>query len=143
MQIKSGNDVVSGLRRRDQFLRRLLPVLVERKFVFTVLAGKHVVERLLESFASLGFGPDGFVIVDNAIRISSRFSGVTNNLTSNLSIRINPDVNRPDHHTGRQIIFDAFVLLWREILCDLKRHDSAVAVMTKDRLIGNPKPASD
>ena len=142
MQIKSGHHVVSGLRWGNEFLRCFPAVLVEGQFVFAVLPGKHVVERLFESFAALGLRPDRFVVIDNAVRISARFSGVTNNLTGNLSVRINPDVNRTHHHSGRQFVLDSFVLLRREVGCDLKRHDAPVAVMTKDRLIGNPEPAS-
>ena len=108
-----------------------------------MLAGEHLVKGLLESFASLGLRPDRFVVIDNAVGISARFSSVTNNLSRNFSIRVNPDVNRPHHHARRQLILDSIILLRREIWCDLKRHDSPVAVMTKDRLIGNPKPAPD
>src|SRR6478736_3759218 len=88
------------------------------------------------------FRPDCFVVIDNSVRVSARFSGVTNNLTGNLSVRINPDINRSHHHFGRQLILDSFVFLRRKIGCDLKRHDTPVAVMAKDRLIGDPEPAS-
>jgi hypothetical protein len=142
VQIKSGHHVVSGLRRGNEFLRCFFAVLVERQFVFAVLAGKHVVERLFESFASLRLWPNRFVVIDNAVRIPARFSGVTNNVTGDLSVRIDSYVNRPHHHSGWQLVLDSVVFLRREIGCDLKRHDAPVAVMTKDRLFGNPEPAS-
>src|SRR5262249_48141569 len=143
VQIKSGDHVVSGFRRRNEFLGCLPAVLVECEFVFAVLASEHLVKSLLESFAPLGFWPDRFVVIHNAIGISTGFSGITNNLSGDFSVRINPDVNRSHHHAGRQLVLYSIILLRREIWCDLKRHNSTVAVMTKDRLIGNPEPASD
>src|SRR4029453_4744205 len=62
--------------------------------------------------------------------------------TGNFSVWINPDVNRAHHHSGRQLVLDSFVLLRREVGGDLKRQYAPVAVKTKDRFIGNPKPAS-
>src|SRR4029077_3233293 len=126
----------------NEFLRCFPAVLVEGQFVFAVLPGEHFVEGLFESFAPLCLRPDRFVVIDDAVRISARFSGVTNNLTGNLSVRINPDVNRTNHHSRRQLVPDSVVLLRREIMCNLKWHDAPVAVMSKDWLIGNPKPAS-
>src|SRR4029077_5030484 len=110
------------------------------EFVFAVLPGQHVVERLFESFTSFRLRPDRFMVMDNTVRISARFSGVTNNLAGDLSVWVNPNVNWTHHHSRWQLVLNPVVLLLREIGCDLKRHDTPVAVMTKDRVIGNPEP---
>src|SRR5262249_38887692 len=103
---------------------------------------QHLVKRLFEAFTALRLWPNRFVVIDNAVRISARFSGVANNLTGDLSVRINPNVNRTHHHSGWQLVLDSFVFLRRGIGRDLNRHDAPVAVMTKDRFIGYAEPAS-
>ena len=103
VQIERGDYVVSRHRRRNDFLRSFAAILVESQFVFAVLAGEHVVERLLEPFASLRFRPEHFVVVDDAVRIPAGLSGITNDLPGHLSVRISPDVNRTHHHSGRQL----------------------------------------
>ena len=108
-----------------------------------MLACEHLIERLLQSFAALGFRPKSLVIVDNAVGISACLARVANNLACNFPVRVNPHIDRPHHHAGRQRVFDVFVFLLTKILCDLERHDSPVAVMTKNRLIGNPESASN
>ena len=101
VQIKSGDHVVSRLRRSDEFLGSFPAVLVESEFVFAVLACEHPIKGLLQSFASLRFRPDRFVIVDNAVGISPGLARVSNNLTGKFSVRINPHINRPPHYASR------------------------------------------
>ena len=108
-----------------------------------MLACEHLVERLLQTLASLGFRPESFVVVNDAVGISSGFTRVANDLTGNFPVWVNPHVNGPHHHASRQRTFDVFVFLLAKILCDLEWHDSPVAVMTQDRLIGNPESASN
>ena len=115
VQIKCGDYVVSGLRRRNELLGCFTAVLIECEFVFTVLAGEHLVKSLLESLASFSFRPDCFVVIDNAVGISAGFSSVTNDLSRNFSIRINPDVNGTNHHARRQVILDSVILLRCEV----------------------------
>ncbi len=108
-----------------------------------MLASQHFVERLLESFAALGFRPERLVIINDAVRISTGLAGVTDNLAGHFSIRINTHIDRAHNNPGRRIIFDLFVLQLAKILRDLHRHDSPVMVMTKDRFIGNLKFATN
>ena len=108
-----------------------------------MLPCEHPIKGLLKSLASLRFWPERFVIIDNAIGISPGLPGVPNNLTSNFSVWINPHVNRPHHHARRQIIFDFFVFLLTKVVRYLQRHDSPVAIVTKDRVIRNAELAPD
>ncbi len=71
------------------------PSLSKVSLYCAVLAGEHFVECLLEAFASLGFGPKSFVIVDDAVRITAGLSAVTDDLPGQFSIRINANINRP------------------------------------------------
>ena len=108
-----------------------------------MLAGEHVVERLLESLTSLCFWPKRFVVINDTVGIASGFPGVTDYLAGKFSARVNAHVNRPHNCVRRQIIFYLFVLRLVEILCDLQRHDSAIAIVSKDRLVRNPQPAPE
>ena len=49
-----------------------------------MLAGEHVVERLLEALAPFSFRPEHFVIVDDAIGIPSGLSAIANDLSGGL-----------------------------------------------------------
>jgi hypothetical protein len=102
-----------------------------------MLACEHFVERLFKPLASLGFRPERFVIVNNAVGISPGLAGVANNLAGDLSVRINAHVDRAHDHTLWRIIFDLFVLQLAKILRDLHRHDSPVMVVAKNRFVGN------
>ena len=84
-----------------------------------MFAREHVIECLLESFAPLGFGPERFVIVDNAVGIASSFSSVANDLPGQFSVGICAYIDRPYDHSGWQIVFDLFVFGLAQILRDL------------------------
>ena len=108
-----------------------------------MLTREHVVKRLLESLASLRFRPERFVIINNAIGISPGLACVADNLTGNFSIGVNPHIDRPHQYARRQITLYLFMLFFAKILRDLQRHDSAVAVVTKDRLVRNSKLSAE
>ena len=129
VKIERGDNIVTGHRRRNQFLGSFPAIFVEREFVLAVLAREHFVERLFEPFASFGFGPERFVIINDAIRVASSFSSVTDDLPGQFPIGICADINRPHHHSGWQIVFDLFVLSLAEILPDLQWHNPTVAIM--------------
>ena len=90
MQIKSGDNVIAGLRRSDQLLGSLSAVLVESEFVFAVLAREHLVKGLLQTFASFRFRPQRFVVVDDAVGISPGLSRVADNLAGNFPVPADP-----------------------------------------------------
>src|SRR6266851_4011323 len=103
MQIERCNNVISRDRRRGDFLGRFASILVEGQFVLSVLALQHVVERLLDSFASFSFRPEHFMILDKSVRIAAGFTSITNDLTSEASIWISAHINGPQLHCGGQL----------------------------------------
>src|SRR5207244_12227170 len=104
--------------RSDQFLGSLPTIFIEGEFVFAMLTCEHFVECLLEPLASFGFRPERFVIINDAIGISSGLTGVTDDLTGHFSVRISAHVDRAYNHALWRIIFDLFVLQLAEILLD-------------------------
>src|SRR4029077_19329604 len=101
MEIQSSDDRVSRHGRSHDFLRGFPAILVEGNSVFTVLASQHLIESLLQSFSSLGLRPKYFMIVNDSVRSPARFSAIPNNLSRDLSIRINAHIKRTQSDTCR------------------------------------------
>ena len=101
MKIESGDNRVSRHGRRHDFLRSLAAVLVERDFVFPVLAGQHLVEGLLETFPSLGFRPEHFVVVDDSVRIPASLPAIANDLSRDFPIGISAHIKRTQRDSRR------------------------------------------
>ena len=134
-QIQRGDDIISGHRRFDHLLGSLAAVFVEREFIFAVLAGEQFVERLLEPVATFCFRPKRFVVVDDAVQIAARLSGITDDLSRDFAVWISPHVNRPHYQKIFRSILYPFVLRFAQVLRDLQRQNSAVVVMPKDRIV--------
>ena len=101
MEIERGDNCVSRDGRGHDFLRSFATVLVECDFVFTMLAGQDLIEGLLETFSSLGFRPEHFVVVDDSVRISASLSAIPNDLSRDFSIGINAYIKRTQCDSGR------------------------------------------
>ena len=83
------------------------------------------------------------MISDNAVGIAPRLSGVADDVARQPAIRINANVNRPQHHFGRQLLLQTVALFLRQILRDLERKDSAIVVMPQDQGVRHAERAAE
>ena len=109
MEIESGDNCVSRHGRCHDFLRSFAAVLVERNFVFAVLAGQHLIEGLLKTFPSFGFRPEHFVVVDDSVRIPASLSAIPNDLSRDFSIGIGAHIKRTQRDSRWQVFFHRIV----------------------------------
>ena len=102
-----------------------------------MLAGEHVVERLLETFSSFSFRPEHFVVVDDAVGIPPSLSAIANDLSGGRAVRINPDIEGSKNQCRRQMVPDFVVLGSAEVLRNLERENAPVVIMPDDQIVRN------
>ena len=99
-----------------------------------MFAGQHGVEGLFDPFAPLGFWPNGFMIVDDSVRIAPCPSTITDDLSGNFSLW-----DKCEGKHGRSVIsagkcaLARFVFFRGKVVRDLERQNSAVMVMPEDQ----------
>ena len=96
---------------------------------------EHFVEGLFQPFAAFRLRPERFVIVDDAVEITARSSGVTEDLAAGFAVRIDPDINRPKYHPFRFSFFDLVAFGLGKVLGDFQRKNPAVVVVPENYLI--------
>src|SRR5664279_5034369 len=101
MKIEGGDNSVARDGRRHDFLGSLAAVLVERNFIFAVLASEHLVKGLFEAFPPFGFRPEHFMVIDDSIRIPTGLSAVSDDSSRDFPVGISAHIKRAQRDSRR------------------------------------------